>query len=672
MLSSQAVAWRVACAVWRFVVTELGHLDHLVYPGAARDVMGLLSATALLVPLVKKLGTSPIIAFLLMGVLLGPSGFDLISSEHEAHVLAEFGIIFFLFEMGLELSIEKVLSMKYDVFGLGFAQYVVTGLLIAGCAHLFVPGLPAGALVVLGGALALSTSAFVLQLIKDKGQLGTRYGRASLGVLLFQDMAVVPLLVVVPLLAGAGGGAVLGKALAHAAGRSVLALAIIVVVGKFVINRIFFLVSSVNSSEAFLSVTFLTVLLCSSITEGLGLSNTLGAFFGGVLLAETNYRHQIEADIAPFRGMLLGLFFVTVGFSIDLGLLASEWATILPLILGLLAVKALVVAAACAKAGLSGPSAVQASLLLAPGGEFAFVAFGLAERLGLISLHLDKLLVTATALSMSLTPVMARLGDWLAAQIRAMAAADGEDAEGQAMLERVQSADRGFVVVCGYGRIGKVVCNLLDVEETVSYIAFDIDPAKAIEARREGLPVFLADCTRREVLENFKVKEARLVVIAVADKNAANQTATAIRQRYPKLPMLVRAMDNEHQDHLTSALGVTAVVPQLPADSVLLSLPFGGAVLRRLGFPESEIDGLLEEERRKIYDGVAGPKGLVDAFKLLDDDGDGKLSRAELRRGLSNVGKSMGDEEFERLYVSADINSDGWIDYQEFAKLMVK
>jgi len=300
------------------------------------------------------------------------------------------------------------------------------------------------------------------------------------------------------------------------------------------------------------------------------------------------------------------------------------------------------------------------------------VAFGLAERLGLISLHLDKLLVTTVALSMSLTPVMGKLGEWLAIQIRAMSNADGEDAEGEAMLKQAQTAESGFVVVCGYGRIGQVVCQLLDVEETIRYIAFDINPAKAIKARSDGLPVFLADCTRREVLEKFKVKDAKLVVIAVADKSAANQTALAIRQRYPEIPMLVRAMDDEHQDYLTESVGVTAVLPRLPADSILLSLPFGGAVLRRLGFAESEIDGLLEEERRKIYDQVRGPKGLLDAFKMLDDDGDGTLSAPELRRGLSNVGRTMTDEEFARLYEAADINEDGLIDYEEFARLMVK
>jgi len=283
-----------------------------------------------------------------------------------------------------------------------------------------------------------------------------------------------------------------------------------------------------------------------------------------------------------------------------------------------------------------------------------------------------SMLVTATALSMGLTPIMSKVGDTIAAKIRARRnTMETGDTEGAAIFEEAQKAEKGFVVVCGYGRIGRVVCDLLDSQSADSYIAFDNSPAIAIQARAEGLPVFLADCMKREVLENFKVSTARLVIIAIGDKNIANQAAVNMRLLYPDLAILVRAQDLDHQEYLSQEVGVTAVVPQLPADSVLLSLPFGGAVLRRMGYKESEIDGLLEEKRREIFEvDNSDPNDLVAAFRLLDSDNDGELNREELRRGLSNAGKVVNKEEFEQLFVATDSNKDGVIDFKEFARLM--
>lgn len=274
--------------------------------GESHDWLWLLLATAGIIPLVKRLKTSPIIGFLLIGLLLGPSGLHMIQNVGVVDVIAELGIVFFLFEMGLELSVQKVLSMKADVFGLGAAQFFGTAMLIAALAKVLVPGLSVGALIVFGGALSLSSSAFVLQLLKDGGQLGTRYGRASFGVLLFQDLAVVPLLVIVPLLAGTGASSSLAVALGSAFAKAIFALVFICGLGGVLLRRVFKYVKGSRSDEAFLAVTLGVVLLCSAITKGLGLSDTLGAFVGGVMVAETDYRHLVEAYIAPFRGMLLG------------------------------------------------------------------------------------------------------------------------------------------------------------------------------------------------------------------------------------------------------------------------------------------------------------------------------------------------------------------------------
>jgi len=656
---------------------SLSQLYHFLRPGVSRDVLEFLFATALFVPTVKLFKTSPIIGFLLMGMVLGPSGLNLFHAVHVTQQLAEFGIIFFLFEMGLELSVEKVISMKFDVFVLGMLQYVATGAAVAFLAQALDPALAPGALVVLGGALALSSSAFVLQLIRDRGQLGTRYGRASFGVLLFQDLAVVPLLVVVPLLAGSSGG--LLAALGQAAGRAALALAMIFVFGHVFLDRVFMFVTRSQSPEAFLSVTLGTVILCSAVTEGLGLSNTLGAFLGGVLLSETHYRHQVEADIAPFRGLLLGLFFVTVGFSIDLRLLASSWTQIVPVILVLLGIKTAVVGLACALARLPFTASVQSALVLAPGGEFAFVVLGLAEKLSLLSPATTQILVTATALSMALTPLMAKIGESLATSVRTQKgfeSYEGKDSEGSQIVAEAAASTKGFVVVCGFGRIGRTICQLLDAEGAYDYIAFDNNPAKAIQARSMGLPVFLADCSRREVLESFKVGSARLVVIAMGKKEETNLAAEAITRQYPDVPVLVRARDGDHQEYLLRTFGLDAVVPVLPPDSILLSLPFGGEVLRRLGYEQPDISGLMEEMRRQVFaegglmEAPVQDKALADVFATYDTDGNGEIDASELKSMLESLGKEVSNEQVAQIMLEADVDGSDTITLPEFKRMV--
>ncbi|KAG5185932.1 Sodium/hydrogen exchanger family-domain-containing protein [Tribonema minus] len=549
-------------------------------------------AVALVIPLCKRAGQSPILGFLATGTLLGPNGLRLIADVKATEVLGELGIVFFLFEMGLELSIQRLAAMKKDVFGLGLAQFFLTALGVAAVASR--AGLGAPALVVIGGGIALSSSAFVLQLLKDRDDMGTRYGRASFGILLLQDLAVVPLLVAIPLLAGTGGS--MAKALTSAAAKACIALGTIAFLGQNVLDRLFFLVARAKSQEAFLAVILLTVMSMSSLTEGLGLSNTLGAFLAGVLLSETKYRYQVEADIAPFRGMLLGLFFMTVGFEIDLGLVASNLPMVGSLVVGLLALKAAITTLVCLTMGLSLANAQQTGLLLSQGGEFAFVAFGMAERLGILSPGLTKLLLTTVAISMAATPALSSMSARLAARIEGKMGFShyvGIDSESAEIKER-----EGFVVVCGYGRIGRLVCDLLD-KKFIPYVAFEADPQKAMEARQRGLPVFYGDVTRPEVLRSFNVGKAQALISTISDIRTANKAVVNIRREFPDLPVFARAKDAQHQKRLQGTLNVTAMVPVLPEDSIMVSLPFGGAFLRSLGLSQEEVNVLVEDTRKK-------------------------------------------------------------------------
>ena len=571
--------------------------------GPKSDTLLLLLATALIPAVSKRLGTSSILGFLASGMLLGPNGFGLISGIHTTETLAELGIVFFLFEMGIELSLERLAQMRKDVFGLGLLQFTVTAAAVAGSAAVAAPGLPAAALVVLGGGLALSSSAFVLQLLKDKNQLATRFGKAAFGVLLFQDLAVVPLLVVTPILAGAGTG--LASAVTSAVVKAVLALTSIAFAGRVLLNPLFKIVAAAQSQEAFLGVILLTVLSMSFMTEGLGLSNTLGAFLAGVLLSETKYRYQIEADIAPFRGVLLGLFFVTVGFEIDVHLIASNLPQVTAIVVGILSLKTVVTTALSLLFGLSLATSQNTGLILSQGGEFAFVAFGLARSLGILEGSTTKLMLTAVSLTMALTPAVADLGGRIAKRLEERSDFThylGQDRDANEIKE-----SEDFAVVVGYGVVGKVVCDLLD-RKFIKYVGLEIDPNKAIQARNAGLPVFYGDIGRQEVADAFNVGKAKAVIVCIADKAQCNRAVIALRRWYPDLKIFSRAANADHANRLQDTLNVAAMVPILPEDNLLLTLPFGGAVMKALGVPNEEANAILEAKRKEVLTG----KGLYE------------------------------------------------------------
>lgn len=571
--------------------------------GPKSDTLLLLLATALITPICKQLKTSPILGFLTAGMLLGPNGWGLISGIHTTETLAELGIVFFLFEMGIELSVERLMSMKKDVFGLGLLQFTTTALVVAAAGGMLT-NLSGAALVVLGGGLALSSSAFVLQILKDKDQLATRFGKASFGVLLFQDLAVVPLLVVTPILAGGGKG--LAAALFSALVKASLALSSIAVAGRTILNPMFKLVAQSNSQEAFLGVILLTVLSMSFLTEGLGLSNTLGAFLAGVLLSETKYRYQVEADIAPFRGILLGFFFVTVGFEIDLQLIATNLPLITSIVLGITGVKALITTLLSLAFKLSLANAQQTGLILSQGGEFAFVAFGLARGLGILDPYTTKVLLTSISLTMAITPLLTEIGSKIAK--RQEEGADFSHYLGQDQDANEIKESEDFVVVVGYGVVGKVVCDLLD-RKFIKYVGLEIDPNKAIQARNKGLPVFYGDIGRNEVAEAFNVGKAKAAIVTISSKPDINRAVIVLRRLYPDLKIFARAADPEHASRLQQNLDVAAMVPILPEDNVMLTLPFGGAVLKTLGAPPEEVNAILEAKRKELLSG----KNLADS-----------------------------------------------------------
>jgi monovalent cation:H+ antiporter-2, CPA2 family len=587
--------------VVREVGTSMRNLSKSLY-GAKSDALIPLLITSFVIPICRRLKMSPILGFLLGGTLLGPSCLNCINDLHTMDYIGEIGIVFFLFEMGLELSIQKLRSMRKDVFGLGLSQFLATSFIFAKVASLF--GLSSAEAITVGGGLALSSSAFVLQLLKDKSAMGTRHGKASFGVLLLQDLAVVPVLIIVQLL-GQGDGTSLGRALALAASKAVVALTAMCFVGGKLLDPVFYLVSKSNSHEAFLAITLCVVLLMSFVTEGIGLSGTLGAFLAGLLLAETRYSYQIESDMKPFRGILLGFFFMSVGFSIDLGLIRKSPALVSALTASLIAAKSIIVTLLSMLFGISFTSALQTGLLLSQGGEFAFVAFGIAKKSGILSQDVTKLLLTCVALSMALTPFLADAGTALATKIEERSGFShyrGEDKGSEEIKSGLTKNASEFVIICGYGRVGKMVCDMLD-RKFIRWVALDRSPKIAMDARNRGLPVFYGDVNRPEVLEKFGANAAKACVLTIDDMSSINRAVISTRKNYQNLPLIVRAKDQAHKERLEKKFGdITVMSAVLPEDSSLLTLPFGGAVLQGLGVSAPEINTIIDDMRDDFID----------------------------------------------------------------------
>jgi len=383
--------------------------------GPKADTILLLMTTALNTPICQKLSVSPILGFLTLGLLFGPNGKALIKDVHTTEMMADLGIVLFLFEMGIHLDMKTLMAMKRDVFGIGLCQFSATALAIAGICKMF--GFSVPAMIIIGWSLALSSSAFVLQLLKDKGQMDTRYGKASFGTLLLQDLMVVPLLVITPILAGKGGSP--KEAVAKAFVQIAMALSAIGLFGKVLLNPLFDLVAGSGSQESFIGMILTTVLGMSFLTEGLGLSNTLGAFLSGMLVAETKHRHHVEVEASPFRGILVGLFFFTVGFEIDIKMMMAKPALIASTVVGILALKAAIATAVCRVFGLPMSIAQRVGLVLSQGGEFAFVAFRTARSTGILDGERTKMLMTCVSLTMALTPMLEDFGGKMALKLEA-------------------------------------------------------------------------------------------------------------------------------------------------------------------------------------------------------------------------------------------------------------
>ncbi|CAI5462660.1 unnamed protein product [Closterium sp. Yama58-4] len=556
------------------------------------DVLWLLLASVVFVPAFQKLpGGSPVLGYLAAGALIGPYALSIIKHVHGTKALAEFGVVFLMFNIGLELSLERLNSMRKYVFGLGSAQVLVTAVVV-GVSVALLASVSGPAALVIGSGLALSSTAVVLQVLQERGESTSRHGRATFSVLLFQDLAVVVLLILIPLLApspssadGSVGLAAIAKALGLAAMKAVVAIAGIFAGGRLLLRPIYRSMAENHNAEIFAANTLLVVLGTSVLTAQAGLSMALGAFLAGLLLAETEFALQVESDINPYRGLLLGLFFMTVGMSIDPKLLIARFPLIIASIAALIIGKTALITAMGRSFGLSTVAAVRTGLLLAPGGEFAFVAFGEAVQKGIMPAQLSSLLFLIVGISMAITPWLAGFGQLLAARF------DQQDVRSLEPQETETDDLQGHIIICGFGRVGQIIGQLLS-ERLIPFVALDVRTERVSAGQSLDLPVYFGDAGSRDVLHKVGAERAAAAVITLDTPGANYRAVWALTRNFPHIKTFVRAHDVDHGINLEKA-GATAVVPE----TLEPSLQLAAAVLAQAKLPPAEIAATLDDFR---------------------------------------------------------------------------
>jgi CPA2 family monovalent cation:H+ antiporter-2 len=596
-------------------------------------ILALLAASVVLVALFRYLHLPPLLAYLVAGIVGGPTVFRWIPQLESVSYLAEFGLVFLMFTIGLEFSFPQLVAMKRVVLGLGGAQ--VLACLTAFALVAWALGLPPAGAIVAGAILALSSTAVVLKLLTDQLEQHSRHGRAAIGVLLFQDLIVVPFLIVIPALGGLqDGGSLLGT-LGLSLLKSVVVFAIIVVLGRVWLRPLFHEVATARSREFFMLTVLLVTLGAAWITSLAGLSLPLGAFLAGIMIGETEYRHQVESDILPFRDILLGLFFITVGMRLDFALLSHHWLEILAVLAAMLAIKGGVVTALGRVFHMEAGVALRTGIVLAVGGEFGFALLVEASRYQVLTGVGAQIVLATVVLSMMIAPLLIRWNGPLARKL-----VPGYRERRDASLDSIRASATGkrdHVIICGYGRNGQNLAWMLR-EEGIPSLALDLDPVRVRDARDAGEPVVYGDATRSDVLLASGLKHARALAVSYADLATARRVIAAVRGVRGDIPVIVRTIDDRNIEELRKQ-GATEVVPEAIEGSLMM----GSHVLFLLGIPMSRIVKRVRRVRddryrmlRGFFHGTAGAENAESAYRE-------RLHSVTLVADAFAIGKRLAD-----------------------------
>lgn len=540
------------------------------------DILALLATAVVAVVLSTRLGLGSVLGYIAAGLVVGPSVSGIVSDAGNLRHIGEFGVVFLLFMIGLELKPKRLWIMRHLVFGLGGAQMFVCGLLFTVLAHyVFHHAWPAATAI--GFGFALSSTAFGMQLLSEQGEVNSQHGRSTFAVLLFQDLAVVPMMIVLPLLVTGTAAAPVDMTSSVLQGAGIVIAAL--VAGHYAIGPVLHAVARIGNVDTFVAFALLMVLGYSFAMEAAGLSLAMGAFMAGMLLAESEYRHQIEADILPFRGLLLGLFFMSVGMSLDLHVLIDEVDSIAFGVVGLLAAKSILIMAVCRAWRLPLKVAVRSAFLLSQAGEFGFVIFSLTDELGIIDDTVLNILVAVIVISMMLTPLMQRAGNKLAARL----------GEAPADVPGSTEEPERPVIIAGFGRVGETVAMMLKMAD-VPYLGIDYNADRVASARRNGYRVYFGSAAKPEVLRSVGAANARLLVVTLDNPEVAEALVLNTRRHYPTLPIHIRVHDWDAADAFKN-MGVAHAMPE----TTEASLRLGAAALEALGIEPSRRKQLFEE-----------------------------------------------------------------------------
>lgn len=552
------------------------------------NLLIILASSLVVIALFQRLRLPPVLGYLCVGLMVGPTAFNWVNESEDLPDLAELGVVFLLFSLGLEFSLSKMLALRRVVFGLGSLQVLGSGIVLGALLMLF--GMPIAPALLLGAGLALSSTAIVSKELSSLGEIFSRHGQNAIAVLLFQDVVAVLLLTLVPVFAGSSDQAWYW-ALPLTLGKTLVLFVGLLLVSRWFLPRLFHEVAASRSAELFVLLALVIVLLTAWLTHLLGLSPALGAFLAGMLLGESHYRHQIEADIRPFRDILLGVFFVSIGMLIDLRLFASHGLLILGLTLGLLLIKGTVVALLVKWRGSDVETAWRSGLALAQGGEFCFALMAQMQQSKLMPADFGGLLLAATFCSMLVTPLLLRAAPRIATRLHHK---PNEEAE----LEEISALNAGLhnhVVICGYGRVGQSIGRVLrNVDQP--YIALDTDPMRVQEAAVNETCVHYGDSRRGELLIAIGLERARLLVVAVDKTDIALLILKEARRFNPTVPILVRTRDDSQLAELKAA-GASEVVPELLESSLMLV----SHALIMLGIPGQQVQDRVDQVRHDRY-----------------------------------------------------------------------
>ena len=577
----------------------------------------LFAAAVIAVPIAKRLGLGAVLGYLFAGIVIGPWGLRFIDNVDDVFHFAELGVVFLLFLIGIELNPKRLWVMRRAVLGLGCAQVLVTSIPITLVAYLYTKNLVVA--FVIGITLALSSTAFALQALSEKQQLNTRHGRAAFSILLLQDLAVVPLLAIIPLLGADDSTHTFSwLGLLHTVG----VIAVVILVGRYVVHYLFKIIADTGVHEVFTALSLLIVLGTALLVESAGLSMALGAFLAGVLMSESEYRHELEADIDPIKGLLLGLFFMAVGMTVNFGLLGDHLTEVLLIAIALISIKFLVLLGLGRASGLTWISATSLAAFLPQGGEFAFILFNVAVAALVLPEQLAELLILSVTLTMAVTPLIV-LGV-------------------ETLQNRLQKTVRGFdqmpasenrVIIAGFGRVGQIVARILAAKR-IGFTGLDNSPGQVDFVKRFGNKIYYGDASREDLLRSAGADKADLFILTINDPEASLRTAQMVMRSFPHLKIIARARNRKHVYRLMD-LGVT----QIWRDTFYSGLKMAEATLEGLGLPRQESSQIIEtfrlhdehrlhahhemhnDEERMVYLAKQSAKELEELFDEDEEEG---------------------------------------------------